>query len=449
MTLDGQESKEDRVNVGLCSQSIGEQVAATESGTVTAACLVEATRAQLLRREPDLSAWVELSGDTAAQAHLVDHQDRTLPLRGISVGVKDLIDVAGLPTRAGSSITTAGPAKADADCVARLRALGAVVQGKTVTTEFGYFAPGPTRNPHALAHTPGGSSSGSAAAVGAGVVPLALGTQTAGSLTRPASYCGAAGMVLSHGSTSLAGITGLSESLDSLGLLTRSVDDLRVVFRAFAGRDAEPTRAGTTTTVFVWDGSDLDDVAPAMRGLVQRLPALLNNLGIDCRALDWDHHVRALATDHVTVMAHEAAKTRAAECARFGDRLSAPLRELLDHGRGVSGADRGAALARRDRSMESFAARLAQNALVIGPAALGPAPAGLAATGSPILSRPWQLLGLPVVVVPGAVTAAGLPLGVQIIGLPGREQDMLDLGVELEHQLRAITTWPHTSEEAS
>lgn len=436
------------MNVGLCSQSIGEQVAATESRTVTAACLVDQTRAQILRREPDLSAWVELSDDTAAQADIVDHRDQTLPLRGISVGVKDLIDVAGLPTRAGSPITAAEPAQADADCVARLRALGAVVQGKTVTTEFGYFAPGPTRNPHALAHTPGGSSSGSAAAVGAGIIPLALGTQTAGSLTRPASYCGTAGMVLSHGSTSLAGITGLSESLDSLGLLTRSVDDLRVVFGAFAANTAPP-RPGATTTVFVWDGSDLDHVAPAMRGLLHQLPALFDNLGIECRALDWDDHVRTLATDHLTVMAHEAAKTRASEFSRFGNRLSAPLRDLLDYGQGVSAVDRGAALARRDRALASLADRITQNALVIGPAALGPAPAGLAATGSPILSRPWQLLGLPVVVVPGAVTAEGLPLGVQIIGLPGREQDMLDLGVELEHQLRAITTWPHTSEEAS
>ena len=206
----------------LLSQSISEQTHAVESAAGTAEALVQQTREQIERCEPDLRAWVTLSPDIAAQAATVEHTTQRLPLRGVSLGVKDLIDVAGLPTRAGSSITPTDAAPADADCVARLRALGAVVQGKTVTTEFGYFAPGPTGNPHAFDHTPGGSSSGSAAAVGAGTIPLALGTQTAGSLTRPASYCGAAGIVLAHGSTSMSGIVGLSDSLDSLGMLTRN-----------------------------------------------------------------------------------------------------------------------------------------------------------------------------------------------------------------------------------
>jgi Asp-tRNA(Asn)/Glu-tRNA(Gln) amidotransferase A subunit family amidase len=373
---------------------------------------------------------------------VVDETASALPLQGISLGVKDLIDVAGFPTRAGSLITSPAVVTTDADCVARLRALGAVVQGKTVTTEFGYFSPGPTRNPFGENHTPGGSSSGSAAAVGSGTIPLALGSQTAGSLTRPASYCGAAGMVLAHGTTSLTGIVGLSHSLDSLGLLTRSVEDLRLVFHAFNEHDATTFRADGAKTVFLWGGSGLDEVAPSMRRLLEQLPVLVNNLAVECRPLNWDDHVRTLAADHFTVMAYEAARTRAQELSNHGEALSAILRQLLDEGGRISAVDHQAALARRDRSAEMIAESLGAHSLVLGPAALGPAPAGLSATGSPILSRPWQLLGLPVVVVPGARTEAGLPLGIQIVGLPGRESDMLDFGAELEMLLRGLPPIP-------
>ena len=182
--------------------------------------------------EPDVRAWVHVDPDAHATA--------SGPLAGIPLGVKDLIDVAGMPTRCGSTLRDSRPVERDADCVALARRLGAVPIGKTVTTEFGYFAPGPTRNPHALDHTPGGSSSGSAAAVAAGMVPLAFGTQTAGSLTRPASFCGVAGLVTTRGRFSTTGITGLSPSLDSLGLLARTVDDLHY---AWAAMDSETVPA--------------------------------------------------------------------------------------------------------------------------------------------------------------------------------------------------------------
>jgi Asp-tRNA(Asn)/Glu-tRNA(Gln) amidotransferase A subunit family amidase len=432
------------VNAPLWSQPIREQAAAAESVPRAASDLVHQTRTQIQAREPELKAWVALSSDIAAEAALLDQTEATLPLRGISMAVKDLIDVKGLPTRAGSSITSPTPATKDADCVARLRSLGAVVQGKTVTTEFGYFAPGPTTNPRVPGHTPGGSSSGSAAAVGSGTIPLALGTQTAGSLTRPASYCGAAGMVLAKGSTSMSGIIGLSESLDTLGLLTRSVDDLRTVYRALQDPDAVTSRSNGDITVFIWHGSELGVVTPPMRELIQRLPQLIDDLEIECRPLDWDDQVWTLATDHGVVMAHEAAGARSAELRWHANALSLPLRQLLEEGGQIPKADHRAALMRRDRSLELLTGLLNGKGVVIGPAALGPAPKGLAATGSPILSRPWQLLGLPVVVVPGAVTTTGLPLGLQIVGLPGREGDMLDLGTELENLVRGM---PHLTDQ--
>ena len=422
----------------LCNVPIHEQVDASRGDVRAAREVVHQTRARIEAMENELHAWVSLRSDLDRQVDALGFGGSPRPLHGISVGVKDLIDVAGSPTRAGSTITSEKIAERDAWCVGRLRELGAIVQGKTVTTEFGYFAPGPTRNPHALDHTPGGSSSGSAAAVGAGVLPLALGTQTAGSLTRPASYCGAAGMVMANDAIDMSGITGLSPTLDSLGMLTRTVEDLRTAYRAFVADESPTPLDEAAASVFIWSGSDLDTVEHPVRALLAALPQALAEIGMPTQLLDWDTKVRILATDHALVMAHEAAKTRASELDSAADRLSPQFRQMLEHGRTIDGADVRAALFRRDRSLRALGEMLGRDGVVIGPAALGPAPAGLAATGSPVLSRPWQLLGLPVVVVPGARTIAGLPLGLQIIGLPGCENAMLDLGVRLESVLRAL-----------
>lgn len=431
--------KETMVIAEHLTRSIEDQAAAVGNGDVTAEELASAVRGEIEGAESRIAAWVHLSTETMNEARERD-RDRdngALPLRGISVGVKDLIDVAGIPTRAGSSTTSADPALADAPCVARLRELGAVVQGKTVTTEFGYFAPGPTRNPFAIDHTPGGSSSGSAAAVGAGTLPLALGTQTAGSLTRPASFCGAAGMVFAHGTTDLAGVCGLSESLDSLGMLTRTVSDLAYVYSSFTGRELQPNSTDSINTVFVWDGTALGDIEPPMARLIEQVPTLLREAGRATERLEWDDQVRELARDHLTVMAHEAAITLDAVYNQHSRTLSDPLRQLIDDGRNTSEGDRDAALDRRERARAQLVDRIGRS-IIVGPAALGPAPAGLAATGSPVLSRPWQLLGAPVVTVPGARTVAGLPLGLQLIGHPGHEGELFDVAIALEAVLRAL-----------
>ncbi|MGC5257785.1 amidase [Gordonia sp. DT218] len=419
------------------TQPVSDQASAVHESVVSAELLATQVREEIIRTETDLSAWVELSTTYLDDARTEDHTPGRRPLRGVSVGVKDLIDVAGLPTRAGSTVTSDRPAATDAPCVRRLRELGAVVQGKTVTTEFGYFSPGPTRNPHAPDHTPGGSSSGSAAAVGAGVIPLALGTQTAGSLTRPASYCGAAGMVMAHGTTDLAGITGLSPSLDSLGLLTRSVADLEYVYTAFAGRSARTPQRRMVNGALLWEGSELVAIDPQMRELLDSLQGMLIRAGVDCRRLDWDDHVQTLADDHLTVMSHEAAATLNDIVDAHGAALSPQLLSLVEDGRRVPADDHAAALIRRDRSRELLSEILGANAVIVGPAAPGPAPKGLGATGSPVLSRPWQLLGCPVVVVPGARTGDGLPLGVQIVGLPGHEANLFELATTLEPLLHA------------
>ncbi|NDK91142.1 amidase [Gordonia desulfuricans] len=433
------------MNTDHWSLPLGDQAAAVRDGVLSARDLVTQTREQIAGREPDLAAWVTLSDSVvddagAIDARAVDARPGDLPLCGISVGVKDLIDVAGLPTRAGSVTTSDRPAASDAACIARLRELGAVIQGKTVTTEYGYFAPGPTRNPHALDHTPGGSSSGSAAAVGAGTVLIALGTQTAGSLTRPASYCGVAGMVLAQGSASLAGVTGMSETLDSLGILTRTVDDLHYVYSAFTGDPASASGETAGTEVLMWRGSDLGVLDPAMLDLIESLPAILSTAGLGYGRLEWDDAVRTLSDDHSTVMSYEASRRLAPVHTAQSESLSPQLRALLDDGRLVRDSAHRDALDRRDLARTELFSIIGDNAVIVGPAALGPAPAGLDATGSPILSRPWQLLGLPVVVVPGARDDQGLPLGLQVIGRPGREAQLFEVARRLEAALQAERT---------
>lgn len=370
-------------------------------------------------REAAVHAWVVHREAAAADAAARD-DDRAeeVPLFGVPLAVKDIIDVAGLPTRCGSTIPDGAPAAESAACVRRLEALGAVVVGKTVTTEYAYFAPGPTENPAAPGHTPGGSSSGSAAAVAAGMVPLALGSQTAGSLTRPASYCGVAGMVLAHGAADLAGITGLSPSLDALGLLAGTVDDLEYAWRAFSGEQREARARGA----LCWWGSDLDALDPAMREVMARARGILGAEML-VEEFDWDDHVRTLAGDHPVIMSYEAVRERPEVVARSAE-VSEPLARLLSEGAEISDADHEAALIRRDRSRVELDAVLPTGRVIVGPAAVGPAPRGLQATGSPILSRPWQALGLPVVTVPGARNAAGLPLGLQVIGRSGEEPEI-------------------------
>lgn len=418
---------------GAAVQRLSEQVQAARTG---AASVVQLTRAALDRvaaTEEDLHAWVVLSERALADAAERDARAERGPLHGAVIGVKDIIDVAGLPTRCGSVTTSPDPVAESAACVRRLEDLGAVVLGKTVTTEFAYFAPGPTRNPHAPDHTPGGSSSGSAAAVAAGVVPLALGSQTAGSLTRPAAYCGAAGMVLAHGATDLSGIVGLSPSLDSFGLLAGSVDDLAYAYAAFTGSDPE---AGQVSGALVWRGSGLAEIDPLMSEAVDRAARLLAQTGLPVLELTRDELVQSSAADHPVVMAYEAVRERP-ELLDRRDELSAPLVELLETGMATGDADYRAALTRLAQVRGEVQELLADGRVILGPAAPGPAPRGLAATGSPVLSRPWQALGLVAVTVPGARTPAGLPLGLQVVGLPGDESRVLAVASTLEALLDA------------
>ncbi|MGO4806941.1 amidase [Arthrobacter sp. 2MCAF15] len=389
-------------------------------------------------KEPAVHAWVRVDVDgSAAQAEALETAGRHGPLWGIPVAVKDLIDVKGLPTGCGSPLRGHEPATADADCVRLLREAGAIIVGKTVTTEFGYFAPGPTRNPVNPAHTPGGSSSGSAAAVAAGMVPLALGTQTAGSLTRPASYCGVAGFVAAKDQFPTTGITGLSHSLDSLGLITRTVADLRYAWESLSRFETvEQDEPLGSVRLLLWAGSGLGELSREMSAALTAAQATLGNEP-GFHFTDWSDHgmVRDLAEHHATVMASEASAARAEELAHHHE-LSVPFTELLTSGRSLPHHEYTAAVELIAVSRQRVLALLERFDAVLGPAALGAAPPGLEATGSPILSRPWQALGLPVLTIPGLTSADGMPLGLQLIGAPGREPRLFDIGQRIEEALR-------------
>lgn len=420
------------------SWSLTATVRALADDRIGARDLLERALARVGAVEPDVRAWVRLDNRAAAAA------PRPGPLRGVPVGVKDIIDVAGLPTGCGSSLRSGcAPATADAVVVSLLRGRGAVPLGKTVTTEFAYFEPGATRNPAHLDHTPGGSSSGSAAAVAAGMVPLALGSQTAGSLIRPAAYCGVAGLVLTTGAVATDGVVGLSPSLDSVGLLAAGAADLRTAWAALHGNLPALRRAlapidttdNATPRILLWRPCGPDPVDPAMDDALDRAARLLSAGGATLTRLDMDQVIAALTADHATVMAYEAARERVDEL-RSADALSAPLAALLRDGAAMSRVDYEAARRRIAAAAAVVAALLDHHDAVLGPAALGPAPAGIAATGSPVLSRPWQALGLPALAVPGLRDAAGMPLGVQLIGRRNDEEHLLALAIDLERRLR-------------
>jgi Asp-tRNA(Asn)/Glu-tRNA(Gln) amidotransferase A subunit family amidase len=375
----------------------------------------------IMAREGTLRAWAHLDPDaTLAAADELDASARGGgPLAGVPVGVKDIIDVAGMPTTNGADVPIDGPAAADATCVARLRAAGAIIIGKTVTTEYALFRPGPTTNPHDATRTPGGSSSGSAAAVGAGTVPLAIGTQTAGSVVRPASFCGVVGAKPTFGAVPRQGTTLCAPSLDTIGLLGNDVAGVATGLGVMAGNldDHTPTAdVGRVAFVrsFEWEAIDAD-AQEAIEAGVDRLRAA----GIEVVERDLPEAMRGLVRAQQALMGAESVVELAALRAEHGSLLSPQLLGYLDDGLawewavGAARAHAAAGAAALDELFDGVDA-------VLTPATLGVAPPA-GSTGDPLLCRQWTLLGVPSVAVPGLTGAQGLPLGIQTIARRGED----------------------------
>jgi len=409
--------------------SLRQLVADLTEGRTTPESAVERSRTRIAATEEELAAWVTTEPDGAAPP-------AAGPLAGVPFGVKDIIDVARYPTRCGSALRAhAGPAEADAAIVTAWRGTGVAVVGKTVTTEFAFFSPGPTRNPVAPGHTPGGSSSGSAASVASGQVPLAIGSQTAGSVTRPAAYCGVASLVMTRGRFPVDGVFGLSPSLDAHGVYAAGAADLAVAWHALSRTrtpsDRDPARP---PRVLLWSAEPLGVVGTPMKQALDIARTRMTAAGAEVTAFPLERLIGHLTAAHPVIMAYEAARERAAELA-VADRLSEPLAHLVRTGAATSADEYQAAqdtvAAARTRVAELFASY----DVVVGPAAPGAAPAGLDATGDPVLSRSWQVLGLPVVTVPGLRDTAGLPLGIQVIGAANDEARLLARSTWIEAAL--------------
>lgn len=410
-----------------------EAAAAITAGTLTSEALVTACLERIQAREPTVRAWEYLDPAYAlAQARACDRQPAQSPLHGVPIGIKDLIDTVDMPTTYGSPIYAGYRPAADAACVALLRAAGAVLMGKTVTTEFAMFTPGKTANPHNPAHTPGGSSSGSAAAVADHMLPLALGTQTAGSIIRPASFCGVVGYKPTHGQFATAGIKALSQTLDTLGGFARSVADLTLLRAVLVGG---PPRLQTLTQaprLGLCQTPQWPHATEATRQALEAAGQQLRAAGASVREVVLPADFTHLATAQETIQIFEGARCCAYELTQHRDQLSAKLLELLAPAEGITYAMYAEALTLAATCRQHLEALWTTHDVLLVPSAPGEAPDGLDATGSPLFNRMWTLLHTPAVSLPGAVGPHGLPVGVQVIGPCGQDDHVL-----------AVAAWMH------
>jgi Asp-tRNA(Asn)/Glu-tRNA(Gln) amidotransferase A subunit family amidase len=405
---------------------------------LSAEALVKVCLDRIEAREPVVGAWQLVDRERAlAAARRRDAEPPRGPLHGIPIAVKDLIDTVDIPTAYGSPIYRGHRPAADASCVALARAAGAVVLGKTVTTEFAAFTPGKTANPRNPAHTPGGSSSGSAAAVADGMVPLAFGTQTAGSVIRPAAYCGCIGYKPSFGLINRAGVKPLADSLDTVGVLARTVEDAAFFAGVLSERPAlrnltipsQAPRFGLYRTP-MWEEAE-----PATAAALDTARETLECAGavVAELAIMPEHHGLAEAQD--TVMRFEMAQALAHERIEHSAELSPRLAQMLDAGMTIGAEEYERALARAAKARAALAAFFGECDAVLVPAAPGEAPLGLGNTGNPIFNRMWTLLGVPCVTLPVRWAENGLPTGVQLVGRMQDDARLMACAAFLEQAL--------------
>jgi Asp-tRNA(Asn)/Glu-tRNA(Gln) amidotransferase A subunit family amidase len=393
-------------------------------GEITAQALVAACLSRILSEEPQVQAWEWLEPEKAMeQARVADAFPRP-PLYGLPVGVKDIIDTADLPTTCGSRVYRDRRPMRDAVCVAALRSAGGVILGKTVTTEFAVYTPGRTRNPRSLGHTPGGSSSGSAAAVAAQMVPAALGTQTAGSVIRPASFCGVFGFKPTFGRLALEGIHPLAPSLDTLGVFARALEDVSLLLIAL-GLPLPGIPLSRLPRIGLWRTELWNLATPATQRSTERAARSLAAAGASVRDVELAVAGGSLAEAQATVMGVEAASTLSRLRTDHAEALSSKLLSFLDQGSAIPAAGYLAALALAEAGRRRAAEVFEQVDVLLTPSAIGEAPVGLDATGDPAFNRIPTLLGLPCLNVPATVGPAGLPVGLQLVGRAGSDAELL------------------------
>jgi amidase len=391
---------------------------------ITAEQMARACLERIEERESTVGAWIHLDPDAViAQARRLDAGPVRGPLHGLPIGVKDIIDTIDMPTGCGSPIYAGHLPVADAACVALARAAGALILGKTVTTEFAWRNPGKTANPrvpeNAARHTPGGSSSGSAAAVADAMVPLAFGTQTAGSIVRPASYCGVVGYKPTYATLPRAGIKPLAEGLDTLGVLARNPGDAALLVAALSGRDLVAAPLGRAPKIALCRTHEWPAAQPETAAALEHAAESAARAGAQLQDLALPNRFSGLLQAQIDIMGYEAYRALASERVHHFNSLSEKLKQQFDAAGKVDAAryDQARALAAICRAMLGDV--FADADVILVPSAAGEAPRGLAETGDPIFNRVWTLLGVPAINIPCSQGPNGLPVGVQVIGRIG------------------------------
>lgn len=396
---------------------------------LTAEALVRACLARIEMREPIVHAWAFVDPEAAIEeARSLDRGVIRGPLHGLPLGVKDLVDTLQYPTAYGSPLYADHRPPADAACVALARRQGALVLGKTVTTEFAGFKAGKTRNPWNAEHTPGGSSSGSAAAVADAMVPVAFGTQTAGSIIRPAAFCGVVGYKPSAGLICTSGIKPLAASLDTAGVLARDVADAALLAGVVARCDLSPQKITSGFRIAVLQTPNWPQVSTAGQQALRDLMEICEDVGGQLSELVLPAEFDALAAVQTEIMAYEAATHYAHEMDRNANGVSARFCEMIALGESIPFERHQENRRQARHCRHRLSAVLGTADAVLMPSALGEAPCGIENTGDPLMNRMTTLLGVPCLHLPTGLGARGLPVGAQLFGLPGGDRKVLSIG---------------------
>jgi Asp-tRNA(Asn)/Glu-tRNA(Gln) amidotransferase A subunit family amidase len=406
-----------------------------EAGALTPSAVIDLCAAAIAAREPEVGAFVTLDLDGARRQALAARPDQAL--RGLPVGIKDIIDTCDLPTAYGTPIYAGHRPRADAAIVTLVRRAGGTIIGKTVTTELAFLQPPKTRNPHNLARGPGGSSSGSAAGVAAGMFPIAIGSQTGGSVIRPAAYCGVAGFKPSFKLLPTVGMKCFSWTLDTTGLFAASVADVAFAAAAISGRDlridgAPPAapRIGLLRTP-IWNEASAD-----MRAAVERAARLAQAAGATVIDLELPELLQEAHRLHPTIQDYEAYRALGFEYDRHRDQLGPLLRDLLDRAATISHDDYDRARRATKHARKAVFELMDDVDVLLTPSAPGAAP-DPDSTGAAIFNRLWTLMGLPCVNVPGLRDASHMPLGIQIVGRFARDRQALEAAAFVERAIAA------------
>ncbi|HSM39484.1 MAG TPA: amidase [Afifellaceae bacterium] len=427
----------------LASRSAIDLRDALRRGEVTAVNVTEAFLAAVDEKDPAIGAWAFIDhGHALAQAERIDAHRKAGndpgPLHGLPVGLKDIVDTADMPTGNGTVIDAGRQPKRDAAIVTRLRQAGAVILGKTTTTELAYLQPAETRNPHNLAHTPGGSSAGSAAAVAARMVPLAVGTQTGGSIIRPASFCDIVGFKPSHGLIPRTGVVTQAFELDTIGAMANSVDDAALLVEVLQGYDPGDAATAVRAPIRLLETAQSKvPVTPSLAfvrtpvweqaepWLQEAFSEIASELGGQCDEVPLPEVFANAWPAHRTIMTTGFARNLAHYMDRAADQLSAHMREAIEAGRAVSAVDYLAARDWRDVLNRGLDEVFERYDAILTPAAPGEAPASLETTGNPVFNAMWSFLGTPAITLPLLTGPNGMPAGVQLVGPCGDDARLL------------------------